>query len=70
MFSVSHSPLAEPSNESMMLPVVGNVSTPKNVHLRPYTVFLDWHIVRVIICFINCQLHWHLAKRYNFGPTD
>ena len=44
--------------------------TPKNIHLCPYAILLDWHVLWVIICFIQCQLNWHHFQRNNFCPTN
>jgi hypothetical protein len=43
---------------------------PKNIHLRQHAVFLDWHILRVIVGFIYRLLNWDLLQRNDLCPAD
>lgn len=46
------------------------MSAPKNIHLLPYAVFLDRHILRVIVGFVYRLLNRHQLERNNLCPAD
>ena len=46
------------------------MSAPKNIHLCPYAVFLDRHILWVIVGFFYRLLNRHQIQRNNLCPVD
>lgn len=46
-----------------------SISSPENVHLRPYAVLHDRNILGVIVGFVDCLLNGDLIKRDDSGPT-
>lgn len=46
------------------------MSAPKNIHLCPYAVFLDRHILRVIVGFFYRLLNRHQIQRNDLCPAD